>query len=100
VNQGRDFRPVEAARPADPAPAPMPKPAPVPKPEPIRDEVWQPEIMEPEPAPEPVLDIQEMTVREIFELDIEPDVALALRGQELAGKNRKTVLDFLERAAG
>jgi len=100
VNQGRDFRPVEAARPADPAPAPMPKPAPVPKPEPIRDEVWQPEIMEPVDAPGPVPDIQSMTVREIFEMDLEPDVALALLGQEEAGKGRKTVTDFLRRAAG
>jgi len=43
-----------------------------------------------------VPDIQALTVAEIRGMDLEPDVALALRGQELAGKNRKTVLEFLE----
>jgi hypothetical protein len=93
------FRTVEKPKAAAPAPAPAPKP----KPQPVRVEVepaaWEPAIMEAEPLPEPVPDIQDLTVSEIRELDIEPDMALALMGQEQAGKQRKTALEWLKEQA-
>ena len=96
VNSGRDFKPVErpkaAAAPA-PAPARKVKVTQVTRVEPV---TWVAETMEPDEAPEPVIDIQSLTVAEIRELELAPFMALALRGQELAGKNRKSVIAHLE----
>lgn len=100
VNQGRDFKIVPKPQETEPAPAPAPKPAPqqapAPAPQPVNVKAWEPEVMEAEPAPEiPLIDLQEMTVAEIRELDIDPDQLDALAEQERQGKNRKTVLDIL-----
>jgi len=111
VNQGRDFKVVE-----QPKVTPVPLAPPIPQA--VKEEAWEPSIVEfHEPAPEPIQgpdtglgaldveieklmaevpDIQALTVAEIRGMDLEPDMAQALRGQELAGKNRKTVLEFLE----
>jgi hypothetical protein len=98
VNGGRDFRPVDVPKPAAGlAPAPPPRP----QPRPVKAEQWTPEVMEAEaaPEPEPVPDIQGMTVAEIKELDLSPEMALALYGQEQGGKQRKTVLEWLKEQA-
>ena len=91
VNGGRDFRVVDAQSPSSPIAA-VAKPAPEPVVE-TDPADWEPDIMEPEPPP--VLDIQEMTVSEIRGMEFPPDMAQALIGQEEAGKERKTVLEFL-----
>ena len=96
VGGGKDFAVVERPKAAA---APAPPPAPKPRPVEVKVEpaAWEPAIMEAEPLPEPVPDIQSMTVSEIKELDIDPDMASALYGQELVGKQRVTVFDHLER---
>ena len=103
VNSGKDYRPIEAPKPVQPAPklaTPPPEPQPAPEPGPIApqavedSEAWTPTAMEAEPLPIP--DIQALTVAEIRELDVSPDLASALYGQEQAGKQRKTVLTWLE----
>ncbi|MCK4723640.1 MAG: hypothetical protein KAT75_10065, partial [Dehalococcoidia bacterium] len=95
VNQGRDFRVIERPKvAATPAPAPEPKPEPVA----VREEAWEPEIMEPEAISEPVPDIQGKTVAEIRAIpamDLTPGVTYALIVQEEAGKQRKMVLEYL-----
>jgi len=105
VNQGRDFKVVE-----QPKVTPVPLAPPIPQA--VKEEAWTPTTMEPKGGLigntdgsdgfimahmlHEVPDIQALTVAEIRGMDLEPDVALALKGQELAGKNRKTVLEFLE----
>ena len=99
ANSGADFRPLPTPETPKPAPAPVPvvQAEPTPPPEPaIADSLaWTPAIMEEEPAP-PVPDIQGLTVADIREMDVTPEMAAALYGQEQAGKQRKTVLGWLE----
>ena len=98
VNGGRDFRVVESESPTVP-PAAMatPAPKPEPKPEAVDLAEFEPDVMEAGPLPVP--DIQELTVSDIRHMEFPPDMAMALIGQEEAGKERKTVLDHLRRLA-
>lgn len=93
VNGGKDFRVVEAHSPAAAAPVAPPQPSPAPAVAEVDPADWEPEIMEPELPPVP--DIQEMTVGEIRHMEFPPEMAMALIGQEEAGKGRKGVLEFL-----
>lgn len=95
VNGGQDFRPVQVAQAQPPAPPTASQPAAQAlAPAEVDLEQWRPDVMEDEPDPLP--DLQVLTVAEIRDLDIDPARVDALLVQEREGKDRVTVIEHLE----